>query len=46
MIRWICYSDLNSEVESINVNTARKTVGLKIDRKSKKKTKEQSLNKT
>ena len=41
VIRWICYADLNSEVESINVNTARKTVGLKIDRKSKKKTKEQ-----
>jgi len=41
VIRWICYSDLDSEVESINVNTARKTVGLKIDKKSKKKTKEQ-----
>tara|TARA_Y100001958_G_C21014096_1_gene393084 strand:+ start:109 stop:660 length:552 start_codon:yes stop_codon:yes gene_type:complete len=41
VVRWICYSDLNAEVESINVNTARKTVGLKIDRKSKKKTKDQ-----
>ncbi len=41
VVRWICHSDLNTEVESINVNTARKTVGLKIDRKSKKKTKEQ-----
>jgi hypothetical protein len=41
VVRWICHADLNSEVESINVNTARKTVGLKIDRKSKKKTKEQ-----
>jgi len=41
VIRWICHSDLNTEVESINVNTARKTAGIKIDRKSKKKTKEQ-----
>jgi hypothetical protein len=41
VVRWICHSDLNTEVESINVNSARKTVGLKIDRKSKKKTKEQ-----
>ena len=41
VVRWICHSDLNTEIESINVNTARKTVGLKIDRKSEKKTKEQ-----
>jgi hypothetical protein len=41
VVRWICHSDLNTETESINVNTARKTVGLKIDRKSEKKTKEQ-----
>ena len=41
VVRWICHSDLYAEVESINVNTARKIVGLKIDRKSKKKTKEQ-----
>ena len=41
VIRWICHADLHSEVESINVNSARKTVGLKLDRKSKKKTKEQ-----
>jgi len=41
VVRWICHADLNSEVESINVNSARKTVGLKLDRKSKKKTKEQ-----
>jgi len=41
VVRWICHSDLDSEVASINVNSARKTVGLKIDRKSKKKTKEQ-----
>jgi hypothetical protein len=41
VVRWICHADLNAEVESINVNSARKAVGLKIDRKSKKKTKEQ-----
>lgn len=41
VVRWICHSDLNTAVESINVNSARKNVGLKIDRKSKKKTKEQ-----
>jgi Holliday junction resolvasome RuvABC endonuclease subunit len=43
VVRWICHSDLDSHVESINVNTARKSVGLKIDRKSKKKTKDQVL---
>jgi hypothetical protein len=41
VVRWICHADLNAEVESINVNSARKIAGLKIDRKSKKKTKEQ-----
>ena len=44
VVRWICHSDLNCDVESINVNSARKSVGLKIDRKSKKKTKDQVLN--
>lgn len=43
VVRWICHSDLDAEVESINVNTARKTVGLKIDKKLKKKTKDQVL---
>lgn len=43
VVRWICHSDLDCEVESLNVNSARKSVGLKIDRKSKKKTKEQVL---
>jgi Holliday junction resolvasome RuvABC endonuclease subunit len=43
VVRWICYSDLRCEVESLNVNSARKSVGLKIDKKSKKKTKEQVL---
>ena len=41
VVRWICHADLNSEVNSVNVNTARKTVGLKIERNSKKKTKDQ-----
>lgn len=41
VVRWICFDSCKVEVESLNVNTARKTVGLKIDRKSKKKTKEQ-----
>ena len=41
VVRWICHSDLCLPVESINVNTARKLIGLKIDRKSKKKTKDQ-----
>lgn len=39
--RWICYELFNIEPISINVNSARKSVGLRIDRKSKKKTKEQ-----
>ena len=39
--RWICYELFNIEPVSINVNAARKSVGLRIDRKSKKKTKEQ-----
>ena len=41
VIRWICHENLKTEVDSINVNTARKTVGLKIDRKSSSKTKDQ-----
>jgi Holliday junction resolvasome RuvABC endonuclease subunit len=41
VVRWICHDDLSLPVKSINVNSARKSVGLKIDRKSKKKTKEQ-----
>lgn len=41
VVRWICHADLNADVSSVNVNTARKTVGLKIDKKSKQKTKDQ-----
>ena len=44
IVRWICHDDLKIEVESINVNTARKIVGLKIDRKSDRSTKDQVHN--
>ena len=43
VVRWICYSDLKVPVSKMNVNTARKNVGLKIDRKSTLTTKEQVL---
>ena len=38
VVRWICHENLNVPVESINVNTARKSVGLKINKKDKSKT--------
>ena len=41
IVRWICHTDLMLPVDSHNVNSARKIVGFKIDRKSQKKTKEQ-----
>ena len=41
IVRWICHSDLDVEVFSHNVNSARKSIGLKIDRKSKASTKDQ-----
>lgn len=41
VVRWICHSDINLSVSSINVNTARKTVGIKINKKDSRKTKEQ-----
>ena len=43
VVRWLCHSELGVPVYSHNVNSARKVVGLKIDRKSGKKTKEQVL---
>jgi len=44
VVRWICHESLNVPVEAINVNTARKNVGLKIDKKDKSKsTKEKVL---
>ena len=44
VVRWICHERLQVPVESINVNSARKIVGLKIDRKNKEKnTKQQVL---
>ena len=41
VVRWLCHSELDAPIYAHNVNSARKAVGLKIDRKSKKKTKEQ-----
>ena len=44
VVRWICPERLEVPVEAINVNTARKSIGLKIDRKNKEKnTKQQVL---
>tara|TARA_R110001599_G_scaffold349365_1_gene577673 strand:- start:220 stop:750 length:531 start_codon:yes stop_codon:yes gene_type:complete len=42
-VRWLCYEMLNIDITSINVNAARKIVGLKINRKSSMTTKEQVL---
>ena len=41
VVRWLCHSELGVPVISHNVNSARKSVGLKIDRKSTRKTKDQ-----
>ena len=38
VVRWICYEIFNDKISSINVNTARKSVGLKINKKDKTKT--------
>ena len=38
VVRWICHEHLFVEIVAINVNTARKSVGLKIDKKDKSKT--------
>ena len=43
VVRWICHDDLKLPVTSINVNRARKTIGLKIERKSEMTTKDQVL---
>ena len=43
VVRWLCHSELNVPVYSHNVNSARKSVGLKIDRKSTRKTKDQVM---
>jgi hypothetical protein len=43
-VRWICYEIFGIKSEAINVNSARKAVNLKIDRKDKtKSTKEKVL---
>lgn len=38
VVRWICHENLDVPVVAINVNTARKSVGLKIDKKDKSRT--------
>ena len=38
VVRWICHERLDVPVVSINVNAARKSVGLKINKKDKTKT--------
>tara|TARA_Y100001938_G_C8071102_1_gene423106 strand:+ start:1116 stop:1679 length:564 start_codon:yes stop_codon:yes gene_type:complete len=43
VVRWLCHSELHVPVYSHNVNSARKSIGLKIDRKSTRKTKEQVM---
>ena len=44
VVCWICYNSMKVPVHRMNVNSARKLVGLKINRKSKLTTKEQVLN--
>ena len=43
VVRWICHERLEVPVEALNVNTARKNIGLKIDRKNKEKTTKQQV---
>ena len=44
VVRWICLELFEVEPESINVNAARKSIGLKVDKKSNLTTKDQVLN--
>ena len=37
-VQWVCYEIFDIQVESLNVNSARKSIGLKIDKKDKTKT--------
>jgi Holliday junction resolvasome RuvABC endonuclease subunit len=43
VVRWICYDIFDIEPHAINVNSARKIVGLKIDRKNKEKSTKQQV---
>ena len=43
VVRWICYENIGVDVESINVNSARKNVGLKINKKNKEKNTKQQV---
>ena len=40
-VRWVCHEIFSLKPDAINVNSARKAIGLKIDRKSKLSTKDQ-----
>ena len=44
VVCWICHDSMKVPVHRMNVNSARKLVGLKINRKSELTTKEQVLN--
>ena len=44
IIQWICYNDLEVPVHSLNVNSARKLAGIKVNRLSSDSTKDQILN--
>ena len=39
--RWLCHEIFDIKPDAINVNTARRTIGLKVDRKSQESTKDQ-----
>ena len=43
IIQWLCYNDLEIPVHVLNVNTARKLTGIKVNRKSVVNKKEQIL---
>ena len=43
IVQWLCYDHFKLEVSSLNVNTARKLAGIKINRKLEKTTKDQVL---
>ena len=43
VVRWLCFDEFRITPVTINVNSARKSVGLKVNRKDKKSTKDQVL---
>jgi len=44
IIQWICHNDLEVPINSLNVNSARKLAGIKVNRGSDVSTKDQILN--